>query len=177
MTEQDLTKKILHDAKQQAQNLITTAQQKAEAQITDAQENAMARKNIALQKAQAELDQRKTQQVRANEVLQIKSLINAQQKQIDLAFSQAQEKLLHASDDEIRQFVKHYTQKYAQPNDKVIIAQAWSTALPDLPTTDTISGGIIIENDTYRFEFDIDSILNELRADLAPEVAKLLGVI
>ena len=46
-----------------------------------------------------------------------------------------------------------------------------------LPTTAVIQGGLIIENQTYRLEFDIDSILAELREPLAPTIAEMLGVL
>ncbi len=58
-----------------------------------------------------------------------------------------------------------------------MVAKAGAYALPKLPTTDAIQGGIIIENPTYRLELDVDSILNELREPLAPTVAEILGVL
>jgi len=177
MTEQDLTKKILRDANKQAKDLVTAAEQHAAKQIFVAKEQAAARKTEALEQGQANLDFRKTQQQRAHEVLQIKAQINAQQGWIDRAFNQAREKLLHASDEEIKNIVQAYTQKYAQSGDKILIAKAWSHALPDLPTTTAIASGIIIENKTYRMELDIDSILAELREPLAPTIAKILGVL
>lgn len=177
MTEQDLTKKILRDAKQQAKDLITAAEKQADNQVAAAEQKAAARQAAALQQGQADLDYRKVQQQRAHEVACIKAQINAQQQWVDRAFAQAREKLLHASDKEIQSLVAAYTKKYAHDGDKILIAEAWSHALPQLPTTATIAGGIIIENKTYRLELDIDSILAELREPLAPTVAEMLGVI
>ncbi len=176
MTEQDLTKKILRDANKQAKDLIAAAEKQAEQQITAAKDAADARQTAAIEKGKADLAYRQTQQARAHEVEQIKAQINAQQQWIDQAFAQAREKLLHASDQDIQRLVDTYTQKYAQKGDKILIAKAWSHALPKLPTTTAIEGGIIIENDTYRMELDVDSILNELREPLAPVVAEILGV-
>lgn len=176
MTEQDLTKKILRDAKQQANHLITTAEQHAAEQITAAQAQADTRRANALAKGQAGLEYRKTQQQRAHEVARIKAQINAEQAWVDQAFQTAREKLLHASDKEIQAIVAAYTKKYAQAGDKITIAKNWSHALPDLPTTAAINSGIIIENPTYRLELDMDSVLNELREPLAPTVAQILGV-
>lgn len=177
MTEQDLTKKILRDAKQQANNLISTAEQRAAEQIAAAETQADNRKKAALAKGQADLEFRKTQQQLAHEVACIKAQINAEQNWVDRAFAAAREKLLKASNAEIKALVTHYTQKYAQPDDNVFIAEAWAHAMPELPTTPTIVGGIIIENQTYRLELDVDSILNELREPLAPTVAEMLGVL
>ncbi|MCM1404017.1 MAG: V-type ATP synthase subunit E [Prevotella sp.] len=177
MTEQDLTKKILRNANQQAKDLLATAQAQADAKIAEAQAQATVRKNTALKKAKADLAYRQTQQKRAYEVAQIKAQINAQQQWIDQAFNQTREKLLHATKTEIQRLVDAYTQKYAQPGDKIVVAQAWAHALPQLPITDTIAGGIIIENPTYRLELDVDSVLNALREPLAPSVAEILGVI
>ena len=177
MTEQDLTKKILRNAKQQAQSLITAAEQQAAAQIAAAEQQATTRQAAALAKGQADLNNRKMQQQRAHEVAQIKAHINAQQAWIDTAFATAREKLLHASATEIQQIVAAYTQKYARPGDKITLAADWGHALPELPTTTAIAGGIIIENATYRLELDVDSILHELREPLAPVIAEMLGVL
>lgn len=176
MTEQDLTQKILRDANRQAKSLIAAAEKQAAAQILAAEQNASDRKTAALQRGQADLRDRQTQQTRAHEVAQIKAKINAEQQQIDTAFAQAREKLLHASNQDIKRLVDTYTKKYAHQGDKILIAQAWSHALPDLSTTDAIAGGIIIENDNYRLELDVDSILATLREPLAVEIAKILEV-
>ncbi len=176
MTEQDLTKKILRNAEQQAKDLVAAAEQRATEQLNTAHAQADTRRTAALEKGQASLAFRKTQQQRAYEVAQIKAQINAEQAWIDSAFATAREKLVHASDEEIKTIVAAFTKKYAQDGDKIIIAKNWAHALPDLPTTDNIQGGIIIENQTYRLELDIDSILNELREPLAPTIAQILGV-
>ena len=177
MTEQDLTKKILRDAERQAKELINAAEKQATAQILTAEQNATARKTAALQKGRADLAYRQTERERAHAVAQIKAKINAEQQQIDLAFNQAREKLIHASAPEIKRLVDTYTKKYAHPGDKITLAKNWSHALPKLPTTTAIAGGMIIENDTYRLELDVDSILGELREPLAPKVAEILGVL
>ena len=177
MTEQDLTKKILRDANQQAKDLITTAEKHAAEQIATAHAQAEARRVAALEKGQADLAYRKTQQQRAHEVAQIKAQINEEQAWIERAFTTAREKLVHASDEEIKTIVDTFTKKYAHDGDKIIIAKNWGHAFPDLPTADNIQGGIIIENQTYRLELDIDSILAELREPLAPTIAKMLGVL
>ncbi len=177
MTEKELTKKIIRNAKQQASDWVTAAEQRAAEQIASAHKQAEQRLTAALAKGQANIDFRKTQQQRAFEVARIKAQINAQQEWIDRAFAIAREKLLAASDQEIRVIVDHYTKKYAQPTDKILLAAAWSHALPMLPTTAVIQGGLIIENQTYRLEFDIDSILAELREPLAPTIAEMLGVL
>lgn len=177
MTEQDLTKKILRDANQQAKDLITAAEQRATEQIDAARAQTEARRVAALEKGQANLAYRKTQQQRAHEVAQIKAQINEEQAWIERAFTTAREKLVHASDEEIKTIVGTFTKKYAHDGDKIIIAKNWAHAFPDLPTVDNIQGGIIIENQTYRLELDIDSILAELREPLAPTIAKMLGVL
>lgn len=176
MTEQDLTKKILHSANQQAKNLITEAEEHAAEQIAAAKKQADARRKAALAKGKANMAYRETQQQRAHEVARIKAEINAEQGWVDRAFEAAREKLVHASDKEIKELVDTYTKKYAKKGDKVLIAEDWAHAVPNLPTTPAIKSGIIIENDTYRIELDIDSILNELREPLAPAVAQILGV-
>ena len=176
MTEQDLTKKILLHAKQEASHLLADAEQRASEQINTARTQAATRREAALKKGQAGLAYRRTQQQRAHEVATIKAQINAKQTWLDHAFAAAREKLIHASSQEIKNIVDAYTQKYAQPGDKILIAENWAHALPALPTTDTISGGIIIENTKYRIELDLDSILNELREPLAPTIAEILGV-
>lgn len=177
MTEQDLTKKILHDANKQAATLIDDAEQRAAKQLFVAKEQAAARKAEALEQGQANLAYRQSQQQLAHEVAKIKAQINAEQSWVDQAFNQAREKLLHATDKEIKELVDAYTKKYAHPGDKILIAKNWAHACPKLPTTAAIDSGIIIENATYRIELDVDSILNELREPLAAPVAKILGVL
>lgn len=177
MTEQDFTQKILKKAQQQAAQLVATAEQQSAAQIAAAQEQAAARQAAALKKGQEDLAYRKEQQILAHEVATIKARINAQQNWVDQAFAAAREKLIHASSTEIKQIVEAYTKKYAQVGDKITLAANWGHALPKLPTTDQIAGGLIIENPTYRLELDVDSILNELRDPLAPTVAEILGVL
>lgn len=177
MTEQDLTRKILRNANQQAKELVATAEQHAAEQISAAKAQAEARYNIALEKNQSNLAYRKEQQQRAHEVEQIKAHINAQQDWVDRAFKQARENLIHASDAEIKTIVDTYVKKYAKHGDKILVAKNWAHALPTYPTTDTIQGGIIIDNETYRIELDIDSILTELREPLASTVAEMLGVL
>lgn len=177
MTEQDLTKKILHDARQQAKELITAAEQRATEQLKTARTQADDKRRAALAKGQASLAYRQTQQERAHEVARIKAQINARQFWIDQVFANAREKLLHATDAEVKNLVDTYTKKYAKTGDKIIIAKNWAHALPELPTTTMIDGGIIIENPNYRIELDIDSILNELREPLAPTLAEMLGVL
>lgn len=176
MTEQDLTKKILRNAKQQAKELVTAAELHAAEQITAAENQATARRQMALKEGQDGLAYRKIQQQRAHQVARIKAQINAQQDWVDRAFVAAREKLLKATDSEIKAIVNAYTKKYAQPGDQILIAENWAHALPELPTA-TINGGIIIENKTYRIEMDIDSILAALREPLAPIVAEMLGVL
>lgn len=177
MTQQELTKKILRDAKQQAKTLVTAAEQKAAERIATAQTQAEQRRTAALAQAQADLTYRKTQQQRAHEVARIKAQSNAKQIWIDRAFTQAREKLVNADAKTIQEMVTTYTKKYAQPGDQILVAQAWSAALPDYATTNTIASGIIIENPTYRVELDIDGILAELKADITPTVAEILGVL
>ena len=177
MTEQDFTKKILRNAKQQAKDLVTAAEQRANEQLAVANSQAEARKNMALAKGQASLEYRKMQLQRAHEVECIKAQINAKQDWVERAFNQAREKLVHASDQEIKALVEAYTKKYAKAGDKISIAKNWAHALPNLESTTAIDSGIIIENQTYRIELDIDSILNELKEPLAPTVAKILGVL
>ena len=177
MTEQELTQKILRDANKQAKTMITAAKQHAEKQLFVAKEQAAARKAEALEQGQANLAYRQSQQQLAHEVSKIKAQINAEQGLIDQAFATAREKLLHATDKEIKELVDTYTKKYAKTGDKVLIAKNWAHACPKLPTTAAIQSGIIIENPTYRIELDIDSILNELREPLAAPVAKILGVL
>lgn len=177
MTEQDLTKKILRNAKQQANDLISAAEKRASEQIAAAQAQADERKKLALKQGQDSLEYRKTQQKRAHEVSCIKAQINAQQDWIEQAFTTAREKLLNASKQEIQTIVDAYTKKYAKPGDKILIAKNWAHAFPKLPTTTAINGGIIIENQTYRLELGIDNILAELREPLAPTVAEILGVL
>lgn len=177
MTEQELTQKILRDTNRQAKALITAAETQAEAKIVTAEQNAAQRKITAIQKGQDDLNYRQLQQSHIYEVANIRAQINAQQAQIEQAFTQAREKLLHATPEDIRKFVDLYQQKYAKAGDKILVAKAWSHAVPQLPITTTIEAGIIIENDSYRYELDIDSILQELRGSLTPEIAKILGVI
>ncbi|MCQ2381936.1 MAG: hypothetical protein MJ054_01385 [Clostridia bacterium] len=177
MTEQDLSKKILHRATQHAKELISSAEQHAEQQISDAKKQAEVRKAKALSDGQASLAYRQVQQENAYEVAKIKAKINAQQAWVDRAFSAARQKLLNASVEEIKTIVETYIQKYAQPNDKISIATNWSQALPNLPTTTAIQSGIIIENDIYRIELDIDGILHELKDEISPAVAEILGVL
>lgn len=177
MTEQDLTKKILRNAKQHAQELVTTAEQRAAEQIADAQAQAEQRRATALAQGKANLAYRKEQQQRAYEVTRIKAEINTKQAWVTRAFDMAREKLMHADDHEIQVIVQAYIKKYAQTGDKILIAQNWAHALPDLPVTTAIDSGIIIENQTYRLELDIDSILAELKDPLTPTVAEILGVL
>lgn len=177
MTEQDLTKKILRNAKQHAQELVTTAEQRAAEQIADAQAQAEQRRATALAQGKADLAYRKEQQQRAHEVTRIKTVINAKQAWVTRAFDMAREKLIHADDREIQAIVQAYIKKYAQAGDKILIAQNWAHALPDLAVTTDINSGIIIENQTYRIELDIDSILAELKDPLTPTVAEILGVL
>ena len=176
MTEQDLTKRILRQAHQQAKTMVDAAEQHAAEQIATAETQATVRRTIALEKSQAGLAVQKVQQQRAHEVAHIKARINAQQTWIDRAFDVAREKLQHASNSEIQTIVKTYTEKYAKPGDQILIAENWAHALPELPTA-TINGGIIITNQTYRIELDLDSILAELRDAIAPTIAEILGVL
>ena len=135
MTQQELTKKIIRNAKQQAKDVITAAEQRATEQIESAQKQANQRCETAWAQGQAKLAYRKLQQQRAHDVALIKAQINAKQAWIDRAFANAREKLYQASAQEIQTLVKTYTTKYAHPGDKITIAKNWSHALPDLPTT------------------------------------------
>lgn len=177
MTEQDLTKKILRNAKQQAKDLINTAEQHSAEQITQAQSRANQRREAALAQGKTNLEYRKVQQQRAHEVTRIKAEINAKQAWVEQAFATAREKLLHADTAEIKTLVDTYIKKYAQPDDQILIAQNWAHALPKLPVTQAIESGIIIENPTYRLELDMDSILAALKDSIAPTVAEILGVL
>ena len=74
MTEQDLTKKILQNAKQEANHLIVAAEQRATEQLNEARTQAEKRRTTALAQGQTNLAYRKTQQERAHEVEKIQGL-------------------------------------------------------------------------------------------------------
>lgn len=177
MTEQELVKKIIKQAEKQAAALITAAHAQADAKVTAAQERAKQRTKEAVAAAQAKLAGQRTEQQKAHEVAVIKAQINAKQAVIDQVFNQVRDNLNHADAATIKKLFTALTQKYAQPGDQITVATNWAKALPGYPTTATITGGIIIENATYRIDLSIDAILATLRPDLTTTVANLLGVL
>lgn len=177
MTEQQLTNKIIKNAEKQAAALVQTAKDQADAQITAAQAVAEERHAAAVQQAQAKLSEQTAQLQKAHEVDLIKARINARQAVMSQAFAQVRDQLLHAKPADVKKIVDALLAKYAGPQDTILIAREWAKAMPHLTPTDTIVGGIIIQNPTYRLELSVDVLLANLRADIELEVAQILGVI
>lgn len=177
MTEQELTNKIIKDAQKQADALVAAAQTAAEQKITAAKLDASARKEAAVKQAKQAQKAREAQLAKANEVELIKARINAKQALMTQAFTTVRDNLRHAQPAEIKKIIQFLVDKYGAPQDTVLVAQAWAAARPDLPTTDALPDGIIIENPTYRIELSLDVLLADLRAQIELEVARLLGVL
>lgn len=177
MTEQELTNKIIKNANKQAAALIEDAQNQAQAKLAAAKQTAAERREAALQKGKKDAAIQAEQLKKANEVEMIKARINARQAVMSQAFNQVRDNLLHASNADIKKIVNALVQKYAAPKDTVLVAREWAKAMPNLKATDAITGGIIIENPTYRLELSLDVLLANLREDIELEVAQILGVI
>ena len=176
MTEQQLTKKIINDAKKQAASLVATAESQARAQLVTAQKQAEQHQTAALAAAKARLATRAEQQARANEVTLIKARINAQQKVLDAAFARARAQILGAPTAQVQSMVNGWIKQYAHDGDQIMVAENWAKLFPNYPTTTAVESGIIITNAVYRIELTVDELLRELREQIALPVAQQLGV-
>ena len=176
MTEQQLTNKIIKDAKRQAAALVAAAESQARAQLADAAQQTEQRHATALAAAKARLATRTEQQARANEVTLIKARINAQQAVLDAAFAQARAQIVNAPTAQIKSLVDGWLRQYAHDGDQITVAENWGKIFPNYPTTTTVENGIIITNKIYRIELTVDELLHELREQIALTVAGQLGV-
>ena len=176
MTEQQLTNKIIKDAKKQAAALVATAENQARAQLAAAKEQAQHRHTTALADAKARLNTRAEQQARANEVTLIKARIDAQQKVLDAAFDRARAQIINAPAAKTQSMVNGWLKAYAHDGDQIMVAANWAKLFPNYPTTTAVENGIIIANAVYRIELTVDELLRELRAQIALPVAQQLGV-
>ena len=176
MTEQQLTNKIIKDAKRQAAALVAAAESQARAKLADAAKQAEQRHATALADAKARLATRTEQQARANEVTLIKARIDAQQAVLDAAFARAREQIVNAPTAQIKSLVDGWLQQYAHDGDQITVAANWAKIFPNYPTTTAVENGIIIANKIYRIELTVDELLRELREQIALTVAGQLGV-
>lgn len=177
MTEQQLTQKIIKNAKQQAAALVATAESQARTKLTAAEQQAAARQDQAIAAAKQRLADRQAQQTRADEVTLIKARINAQQAVLDTVFKQARAQIIHAPAEQTQTLVHKWLQQYAQTGDQIAVATEWAALFPDYPTTTAVSYGIVIANNVYRIELTVDEQLHELREQMALSVAQQLGVL
>ena len=176
MTEQQLTNKIIKNAKQQAAALVAAAESQARAKLADAEKQAGERRTTALADAKARLATRTEQQARANEVTLIKARIDAQQKVLDAAFDRARAQIINAPTAQIKSLVDGWLQQYAHDGDQITVAENWAKIFPNYPTTTAVQNGIIIANQIYCIELTVDELLRELREQIALTVAEQLGV-
>lgn len=176
MTEQQLTNKIIKNAKQQAATLVAAAESQARAKLAAAEKQASERRTTALANAKARLATRTEQQARANEVTLIKARIDAQQKVLDTAFDRAREQIVNAPTTQVKSLVDGWLKQYAHDGDQITVAENWAKIFPNYPTTTAVENGIVIANQIYRIELTVDELLRELREQIALTVAQQLGV-
>jgi vacuolar-type H+-ATPase subunit E/Vma4 len=159
MTENELVRKIVYSANKEASVLINLATADAEQKLAQAQQDANERKKRALAVAEQKMRRKSEEMVLANEVEGIKQKINAKAEIMKTVFDGISAKIMKSGTTEKQKLISNLTKKYGRAGDKIT------------PTTD---GGIIISNKNYDIDLSLSVLIDDLKNEIEPDIAKML---
>lgn len=194
MAFEDIINRILEDTKQKTTAIIAEANAKAGTMLTEAQRRTDELKKELLSRAQQRANEEELRIVTLARLDLRKDLLKKKQDQIDAAFDQAYDYLLHLKDDEYKKFIKSLLLTCIETGDEVVIPPVNGRLVLTRKIVDEInkelkgkkgnvtlsserrdiSGGFIVRRGKQEINYSLDAIIHTLREKLEPQVVRIL---
>ena len=183
---ENIINKILCDADEKCQKLISTAEQKAEQLKAQAQAECEADKQAMLVKAQNAASERLRNRVATAELDARKYKLGAKQRLIGDCYDKALHRLADLPVREKQSFVLGLLKKYAEQGETVIVAKCDRDVITQKTldeankklvlskTCHNEQGGVILQGQGYEKDLTLKRVVDYLREQTEGKVAKSL---
>lgn len=178
---ENLTKKILDDARVQAEGIKENARKKSEGVINTKIKEAHDRKDKIIEKANSEAEMMKDRVVSSAELKVRDEKLKAKQKVMDKVFLMAKESLKGLSEDEFSSFITKTTEKIEIKGKGSLVVPSGKKEMIESKIKDleiledeNLESGFILKDDDVIYNYTFDSLVDEIREELEGEIAKNL---
>jgi len=194
MALEDIIKKILRDAKQQADEIKQQAQEEARRILEEARNKADRMREQMLAIAQRHAQQEEDRILTLAKLELRKRVLQEKQTRINEAFERARTRLLNMNKEDYKEFIKRLLTAAVETGDEEVIAPPQyreiltpqflkevnralgkgSGSLRLSPETRNISGGIILRQGRREVNCSLEALFKIAREEMEPEIARIL---
>lgn len=178
---ENLTKKILEDARKEASLILEEAEGKSNALIRSRIEEATEKKNKMIEKAENEASMIKERLISSAELIRRDKKLTAKQQLMDIIFNAAKDKLKNLNEEDYVKFLTSSLKDLNLKGTEVIFVperikdKISSIGLyPSVSSDENIESGFIIKDKDIVLNYEFDALVDFYREDLESEIAKEL---
>jgi V/A-type H+-transporting ATPase subunit E len=177
----NLTQKILEDAKNKASEIVEEAEKKNKSHINHRVKEANERKEKIIEKAAAEAQMLKSRVISSAELKVRDEKLSAKQEVMDKVFQMAKDKLSNLDKNEYLDYVKSSFEKIKTdgkptlliPTGKMDQLKELSKEM-ELVEDESVKSGYILKDGEIVYNYTFDALVDEIREDLEGEIAQKL---
>ena len=177
----NLTQKILEDAKNKASEIVDEAEKKNRSLVSHRVKEANERRDKIVEKAAAEAQMLKSRVISSAELKVRDEKLTAKQEVMDKVFQMAKDKLSNLDNDDYLEFVKaslENTKTEGKPT--LLVPKGKKDQLEELSTAvelvedPSVQSGYILKDGEIVYNYTFEALVDEIREDLEGEIAQKL---
>jgi len=177
----NLTQKILEDAKNKASEIVEEAEKKNRSHINHRVKEANERREKIIEKAAAEAQMLKSRVISSAELKVREEKLSAKQEVMDKVFQMEKDKLSDLDQKEYLDYVKSSLEKIRTdgkptlliPKGKMDQLKELSKEM-ELVEDESVRSGYILKDGEVVYNYTFDALVDEIREDLEGEIAQKL---
>jgi vacuolar-type H+-ATPase subunit E/Vma4 len=185
MSVEHIEKKILDDARAEAERIVTEAREQADARVTDAQAENEQRAEREIEAERADLEQQLGRKTTAEKAANRLKLLAHKTDLLDDVFEAAAEQFIGDRAGDYARWLAGQLRAVAGEEGRIVPAEPDRAALEELlaglkdkaglelaDESLPLQGGFVLEGKTADLDLSLDTRLTELRSELKPELAR-----
>lgn len=178
---ENLTQKIIKDAKTKADELVKDANRRKEEIINEQVQKAQLEKERIIEKGKQEAESIKTRTLSSAELEARNEILKAKQEVIDRVFQLAEEKLRNLNENEYVEFLKNkiHTLDLSEeavllvPDNRRDVVKSLELAVK-VSDIERVDSGFVVIDKNIKINFSFDTLIDFLREDFESEIAQEL---
>ncbi|WP_422484870.1 V-type ATP synthase subunit E [Gudongella sp. DL1XJH-153] len=177
----NLTQKILEDAKNKASEIVKGAEKRNDSLINQRVKEANERKEKILEKAAAEAEMLKDRVISSAELKVRDEKLSAKQEVMDTVFKMAKDKLSDLDQKEYLRFVESSIKDIdIEGKPSVLVKKEKVQQLKELSDEvalvedESVDSGFILKDGDIIYNYTFDALVDEIREDLEGEIVQKL---
>jgi len=177
----NLTQKILEDAKNKASEIVDEAEKKNRSLINHRVKEANEKKEKVIEKAAAEAQMLKSRVISSAELKVRDEKLSAKQEVMDKVFQMAKDKLSNLDKKDYLDYVKASLEKIRTDGRPTLLIPVGKmdqlkelSADLELVEDPSVKSGYILKDGEIVYNYTFDALVDEIREDLEGEIAQKL---